>query len=81
MRHSVKQEVSYITLIQKTLPAVQLISASVRMEVLEVRPSVCCCVSWSRFNFIAKKLHRRLLQLGGSPLAPAALGDDQHDLG
>ncbi|XP_025022878.1 NADPH-dependent diflavin oxidoreductase 1 isoform X3 [Python bivittatus] len=37
--------------------------------------------SYPKFNFIAKKLHRRLLQLGGSPLAPAALGDDQHDLG
>ncbi|XP_058014928.1 NADPH-dependent diflavin oxidoreductase 1 isoform X5 [Ahaetulla prasina] len=37
--------------------------------------------SYPKFNFIAKKLHRRLLQLGGSPLVPAALGDDQHDLG
>uniref|UniRef100_A0A670YNY4 NADPH-dependent diflavin oxidoreductase 1 n=1 Tax=Pseudonaja textilis TaxID=8673 RepID=A0A670YNY4_PSETE len=37
--------------------------------------------SYPKFNFIAKKLHRRLLQLGGNPLAPAALGDDQHDLG
>ncbi|XP_032088836.1 NADPH-dependent diflavin oxidoreductase 1 isoform X1 [Thamnophis elegans] len=37
--------------------------------------------SYPKFNFVAKKLHRRLLQLGGSPLAPAALGDDQHDLG
>uniref|UniRef100_J3SC79 NADPH-dependent diflavin oxidoreductase 1 n=1 Tax=Crotalus adamanteus TaxID=8729 RepID=J3SC79_CROAD len=37
--------------------------------------------SYPKFNFIAKKLHRRLLQLGGSPLVPTALGDDQHDLG
>lgn len=34
-----------------------------------------------RFNFVAKKLHRRLLQLGGSALLPACLGDDQHELG
>ena len=34
-----------------------------------------------RYNFVAKKLYRRLLQLGASPLVPLALGDDQHDLG
>lgn len=34
-----------------------------------------------RFNFVAKKLHRRLLQLGGSALLPVCLGDDQHELG
>ncbi|XP_047379875.1 NADPH-dependent diflavin oxidoreductase 1 isoform X4 [Sciurus carolinensis] len=34
-----------------------------------------------RFNFVAKKLHRRLLQLGGSALMPMCLGDDQHELG
>ncbi|XP_042335285.1 NADPH-dependent diflavin oxidoreductase 1 [Sceloporus undulatus] len=37
--------------------------------------------SYPKFNFIAKKLHKRLLQLGGSPMTPVALGDDQHDLG
>ncbi|XP_061459688.1 NADPH-dependent diflavin oxidoreductase 1 isoform X3 [Rhineura floridana] len=37
--------------------------------------------SYPKFNFVAKKLHKRLLQLGGSPIVPAALGDDQHDLG
>lgn len=47
----------------------------------------CCwsspalCYSLLRFNFVAKKLHKRLLQLGGNPLLPVALGDDQHDLG
>lgn len=30
---------------------------------------------------MAKKLHRRLLQLGGTALLPLSLGDDQHDLG
>ncbi|XP_077140107.1 NADPH-dependent diflavin oxidoreductase 1 [Ranitomeya variabilis] len=37
--------------------------------------------SYSKFNFIAKKLHKRLLQLGANPLQSPALGDDQHDLG
>ncbi|XP_044295984.1 NADPH-dependent diflavin oxidoreductase 1 isoform X2 [Varanus komodoensis] len=37
--------------------------------------------SYPKFNFVAKKLHKRLLQLGGSPIVPVALGDDQHDLG
>lgn len=34
-----------------------------------------------RFNFVAKKLHRRLLQLGGTALLPVCLGDEQHELG
>ncbi|KAM4697047.1 NADPH-dependent diflavin oxidoreductase 1 [Rhinophrynus dorsalis] len=37
--------------------------------------------SYPKFNFIAKKLHKRLLQLGANPLLSVALGDDQHDLG
>ncbi|KAG3288446.1 NADPH dependent diflavin oxidoreductase 1, transcript variant X1 [Ictidomys tridecemlineatus] len=37
--------------------------------------------SYARFNFVAKKLHRRLLQLGASALLPICLGDDQHELG
>ncbi|XP_025962039.2 NADPH-dependent diflavin oxidoreductase 1 isoform X1 [Dromaius novaehollandiae] len=37
--------------------------------------------SYPKFNFVAKKLHKRVLQLGGSPLLPVSLGDDQHDLG
>ena len=34
-----------------------------------------------RYNYVAKKLHRRLLQLGGTALLPLSLGDDQHDMG
>lgn len=34
-----------------------------------------------RFNFVAKKLHKRLLQLGACVLLPVGLADDQHDLG
>ncbi|XP_006863723.1 PREDICTED: NADPH-dependent diflavin oxidoreductase 1 isoform X2 [Chrysochloris asiatica] len=37
--------------------------------------------SYTKFNFVAKKLYRRLLQLGGHALLPACLGDDQHELG
>ncbi|XP_008150682.2 NADPH-dependent diflavin oxidoreductase 1 isoform X1 [Eptesicus fuscus] len=37
--------------------------------------------SYAKFNFVAKKLHRRLLQLGGAALLPVCLGDDQHELG
>lgn len=34
-----------------------------------------------RFNFIAKKLYKRLIQLGGTSLQSLGLADDQHDLG
>ncbi|KAM9338279.1 NADPH-dependent diflavin oxidoreductase 1 [Symphorus nematophorus] len=37
--------------------------------------------SYPKFNFVAKKLYKRLMQLGASMLLPAGLADDQHDLG
>ncbi|XP_066258161.1 NADPH-dependent diflavin oxidoreductase 1 isoform X1 [Euwallacea similis] len=37
--------------------------------------------SYSKFNFVAKRLYKRLLQLGGEPLIELGLGDDQHDFG
>lgn len=37
--------------------------------------------SYQRYNFVAKKLYRRLQQLGGHPLMDLGLADDQHDLG
>ncbi|XP_066569284.1 NADPH-dependent diflavin oxidoreductase 1 [Amia ocellicauda] len=37
--------------------------------------------SYPKFNFVAKKLHKRLLQLGATELLPVGLADDQHDLG
>ncbi|XP_029468216.1 NADPH-dependent diflavin oxidoreductase 1 isoform X2 [Rhinatrema bivittatum] len=37
--------------------------------------------SYPKFNFVAKKLHKRLFQLGGSPILSVALADDQHELG
>nr|KAF7434072.1 hypothetical protein H0235_002263 [Vespula pensylvanica] len=37
--------------------------------------------SYKKFNFAAKKLNKRLAQLGGIQLLPIGLADDQHDLG
>ncbi|XP_068695868.1 NADPH-dependent diflavin oxidoreductase 1-like [Montipora foliosa] len=37
--------------------------------------------SYPKFNFIAKKLYKRLIQLGGKSLQSLGLADDQHDLG
>lgn len=37
--------------------------------------------SYQKFNFIAKKLYKRLVQLGAEGLQSVGLADDQHDLG
>ncbi|XP_067132918.1 NADPH-dependent diflavin oxidoreductase 1-like [Centruroides vittatus] len=37
--------------------------------------------SYRNFNYVAKKLHKRLMQLGGNPFMPLVLGDDQHEYG
>lgn len=37
--------------------------------------------SYQKFNFVGKRLFRRLQQLGARPLLPLALCDEQHDLG
>ncbi|KAJ7339371.1 NADPH-dependent diflavin oxidoreductase 1 [Desmophyllum pertusum] len=37
--------------------------------------------SYPKFNFIAKKLNKRMIQLGGSELQSLGLADDQHELG
>ncbi|KAJ8867094.1 hypothetical protein PR048_032956 [Dryococelus australis] len=37
--------------------------------------------SYAKFNFAAKRLARRLQQLGGQMLLHTGLADDQHDLG
>lgn len=37
--------------------------------------------SYQKFNFAAKKLNKRLMQLGAKELIPLGLADDQHDLG
>ncbi|EGD77066.1 NADPH dependent diflavin oxidoreductase 1 [Salpingoeca rosetta] len=37
--------------------------------------------SYPKFNFVGKKLFKRLLSLGATPLTPIGLADDQHPLG
>ena len=37
--------------------------------------------AYIKFNFVAKKLHKRFLQLGAMPIQNVGLADDQHDLG
>lgn len=37
--------------------------------------------SYEKYNFVGKKLNRRLKQLGASQILDLCLGDDQHDLG
>ena len=37
--------------------------------------------SYQKFNFVAKRLHKRLIQLGANPVISVGLCDDQHDLG
>lgn len=37
--------------------------------------------SYAKYNFAAKRLNKRLLQLGARLILPIGLADDQHDLG
>lgn len=37
--------------------------------------------SYGKFNYVAKRLNKRLQQLGGTAIIPVGLGDDQHDMG
>ncbi|XP_020284524.1 NADPH-dependent diflavin oxidoreductase 1 [Pseudomyrmex gracilis] len=61
-------------LLRKNLPSNML--RNLRYGVLGLGDS-----SYSKFNFAAKKLNKRLLQLGGEELLPIGLADDQHNLG
>ncbi|XP_066582107.1 NADPH-dependent diflavin oxidoreductase 1-like [Prorops nasuta] len=61
-------------LLRKTLPADLLMN--LRFGVLGLGDS-----SYQKYNFAAKKLNKRLLQLGGTELLPIGLADDQHELG
>jgi len=61
-------------LLRKNLPANSL--AGQRFGVLGLGDS-----SYPKFNHVAKKLSRRLIQLSGVQLLQHGLGDDQHDLG
>ncbi|KAF7269761.1 hypothetical protein GWI33_017217 [Rhynchophorus ferrugineus] len=61
-------------LLRKSLPTNLL--RDVRVAVLGLGDS-----SYVKFNFAAKRLQKRLINLGAEPLIPIGLGDDQHDLG
>ncbi|CAH0555397.1 unnamed protein product [Brassicogethes aeneus] len=61
-------------LLRKSLPHDSL--SGIRYGVLGLGDS-----SYAKYNFVAKRLHKRILQLGGNPILPLGLGDDQHDLG
>lgn len=61
-------------LLRKSLPTTLL--SNVKYGILGLGDS-----SYQKFNFAAKKLNRRLMQLGAKELLPIGLADDQHDLG
>lgn len=61
-------------LLRRSLPSTSLLK--VKFGVLGLGDS-----SYAKFNFVSKKLHKRLLQLGATPLLDVGLCDYQHDLG
>lgn len=61
-------------LLRKSLPADSL--TKLNFGVIGLGDS-----SYQKFNFVAKRLHKRLIQLGANPVQPVGLCDDQHDLG
>ncbi|CAK1540932.1 unnamed protein product [Leptosia nina] len=61
-------------LLRKSLPTNSLVN--LKFGVIGLGDS-----SYDKFNFAAKKLHKRLIQLGAQPLLDTALCDYQHDLG
>lgn len=61
-------------LLRKSLPADSL--TSLKFAVIGLGDS-----SYLKFNFVAKKLHKRLVQLGATSILSVGLCDDQHDLG
>ncbi|KAJ2473232.1 NAPDH-dependent diflavin reductase [Coemansia sp. RSA 2322] len=61
-------------LLRKSIPSDAL--ASLEFAVFGLGDS-----SYAKFNYPAKRLFRRLVQLGATPLVPRGDGDDQHYLG
>ncbi|XP_053619862.1 NADPH-dependent diflavin oxidoreductase 1 isoform X2 [Plodia interpunctella] len=61
-------------LLRKSLPANSLLR--LKFGVLGLGDS-----TYAKFNFVGKKLHKRLIQLGATPLIDIGLCDYQHDLG
>ncbi|WKY11042.1 hypothetical protein Q1695_002968 [Nippostrongylus brasiliensis] len=65
---------SWLRMLRKSLPADWL--RNIHFAVLGLGDS-----SYQKYNFAAKKLFRRLLQLQGNCLLDIGLADDQHELG
>ncbi|CAG9794683.1 unnamed protein product [Diatraea saccharalis] len=61
-------------LLRKNLPSTSLVK--LKYGVIGLGDS-----SYAKFNFVGKKLHKRLMQLGATPLLDIGLCDYQHDLG
>ncbi|CAG9569179.1 unnamed protein product [Danaus chrysippus] len=61
-------------LLRKNLPSNSLVK--LKFGVIGLGDS-----SYTKFNFVAKKLHKRLIQLGATPILDLGLCDYQHDLG
>ena len=61
-------------LLRKNLPSDSL--EQIKFGVLGLGDS-----SYQKYNFVGKRLYRRLSQLGGKAIVPLGLGDEQHDLG
>ncbi|XP_065155872.1 NADPH-dependent diflavin oxidoreductase 1 isoform X2 [Atheta coriaria] len=61
-------------LLRRSLPGNSLVN--VKFAILGLGDS-----SYVKYNFVAKRLQKRLQQLGGQALVPLGLGDDQHELG
>lgn len=61
-------------MLKKSLPSDSL--SSLNFGVIGLGDS-----SYSKFNFVAKRLHKRLLQIGAKAVCPVGLCDDQHELG
>ncbi|KAL6228457.1 hypothetical protein ACLB2K_002407 [Fragaria x ananassa] len=64
------------------------------VEAVDYNPNLACSMDKNRlriygfsdsdyqnFNFVAKKLDRRILDLGATPIVERGLGDDQHPSG
>ncbi|VVC36307.1 Riboflavin synthase-like beta-barrel,Flavoprotein pyridine nucleotide cytochrome [Cinara cedri] len=67
-------KITWKFLLRKNLPSNSL--KNVEFAVLGLGDS-----SYVKFNHVAKKLYRRLIQLGGKPVCNIGLADDQHDIG
>ena len=61
-------------LLRKSLPSNSL--ESMKFGVLGLGDS-----SYQKYNFVGKRLYKRLLQLGADNIVELGLGDEQHDLG